>query len=241
MTPNTKEALLEAAERLFTANGFNAVSTRDLAEAAGANLAAIKYHFGSKSKLFIEVVHRLMSQSGVVEARLDYHGSLTTPEEAARALGGYIYGFLHYLLNSGHPQACRMMLREACTDHSADPEMFETLISSVVEKFLRPLEESLVHAVQILCPELSKEEGIHAARSITGQCAYYGSHKIFLERIDGVSYDSEQELLSRASHIIKFSFSALGRPPALLESALSGISDAQQCIARECRELAKKI
>lgn len=43
--------IMEAAERLFAAHGFAGTSVRDIAEAAGVNLAMISYYFGSKEKL----------------------------------------------------------------------------------------------------------------------------------------------------------------------------------------------
>ena len=39
--PNLREAILCAAEELFATNGFNAVSVRDIAQAAGANPLSI--------------------------------------------------------------------------------------------------------------------------------------------------------------------------------------------------------
>lgn len=50
-SPTTREALLDAGIKLFGQHGFAATSTRALAEAAGANIAAIAYHFGSKEGL----------------------------------------------------------------------------------------------------------------------------------------------------------------------------------------------
>jgi AcrR family transcriptional regulator len=44
--------IMEAAEKLFAAKGFNGTSVRDIAETAGVNLAMISYYFGSKEKLF---------------------------------------------------------------------------------------------------------------------------------------------------------------------------------------------
>ena len=44
--------IIEAAEKLFAAKGFNGTSVRDIAEAAEVNLAMISYYFGSKEKLF---------------------------------------------------------------------------------------------------------------------------------------------------------------------------------------------
>ncbi len=45
---DTRERLLEAAEELFSARGVGGVSLRELTRHAGANIAAVNYHFGSK-------------------------------------------------------------------------------------------------------------------------------------------------------------------------------------------------
>ena len=39
--PNMREAILAAAEELFSTYGFNAVSVRDIAQAAGANPGSV--------------------------------------------------------------------------------------------------------------------------------------------------------------------------------------------------------
>lgn len=54
----TKERLLDAAEALFMEHGFEATSMRVITTAAGANLAAANYHFGSKEVLFQAVLTR---------------------------------------------------------------------------------------------------------------------------------------------------------------------------------------
>jgi AcrR family transcriptional regulator len=56
----TKTQILDAAERLFAARGFGDVSLRQIIGAAGVNLAAVHYHYGSKEALFREVVQRRM-------------------------------------------------------------------------------------------------------------------------------------------------------------------------------------
>ena len=47
----TRAALVRAALHLFGDKGFEATSTREIAAAAGANIAAIAYHFGGKDGL----------------------------------------------------------------------------------------------------------------------------------------------------------------------------------------------
>ena len=54
----TKDRLLDAAEALFMEHGFEATSLRAITAAAGANLAAVNYHFGSKEALFEAVLTR---------------------------------------------------------------------------------------------------------------------------------------------------------------------------------------
>ncbi|XHR30622.1 MAG: TetR/AcrR family transcriptional regulator [Chthoniobacteraceae bacterium] len=48
---NTKDLLIDTAERLFATHSVEAVSIRDITTEADVNLAAINYHFGSKIEL----------------------------------------------------------------------------------------------------------------------------------------------------------------------------------------------
>lgn len=56
--PNMREAVLVAAEELFSTNGFNAVTVRDIANAAGANPGSVTYHFKTKDALLLEIYRR---------------------------------------------------------------------------------------------------------------------------------------------------------------------------------------
>ncbi len=58
LSQDTKSRILDAAEALFTEHGFEATSLRSLTTAAGVNLAAVNYHFGSKEELFQAVLTR---------------------------------------------------------------------------------------------------------------------------------------------------------------------------------------
>ena len=53
----TRTRILDAAEELFMQHGFEGTSMRLLTAKAGANLAAVNYHFGSKDAL-IEALFR---------------------------------------------------------------------------------------------------------------------------------------------------------------------------------------
>jgi len=75
----TKQRILDAAESLFMEHGFEATSLRSITAAAGVNLAAVNYHFGSKEELFQAVLTRRLDPMN--HARL----SLLTRLEAAAA------------------------------------------------------------------------------------------------------------------------------------------------------------
>lgn len=55
---DTKTRILDAAETLFVAGGFESMSMRQITSAAGVNLAAVNYHFGSKDALIHAVLAR---------------------------------------------------------------------------------------------------------------------------------------------------------------------------------------
>ena len=55
---NVREALLSAAITLFARSGYHAVSLREIAKAANANVGSLTYHFGSKAGLLREIYQR---------------------------------------------------------------------------------------------------------------------------------------------------------------------------------------
>jgi len=60
--------IIETAERLFSINGFDGTSVRDIAEAAGINVAMISYYFGSKEKLMEAIFE---TKIGKVQMRVE--------------------------------------------------------------------------------------------------------------------------------------------------------------------------
>src|ERR1700722_962748 len=62
--PETPERLLDVAERLLAKRGLDAVSVRDITESAGANTAAVHYHFGSKLDLVGAILERRAARVG---------------------------------------------------------------------------------------------------------------------------------------------------------------------------------
>ncbi|AXG76527.1 TetR/AcrR family transcriptional regulator [Streptomyces paludis] len=58
--PDTRTQILDAAEHLFGERGYRGTSVRAITDRAGANLAAVGYHFGSKAELLAAVARRVI-------------------------------------------------------------------------------------------------------------------------------------------------------------------------------------
>ncbi|MEP7345168.1 MAG: TetR/AcrR family transcriptional regulator [Gemmatimonadaceae bacterium] len=59
---NTEQRFLDAAERLLVDVGYAAITTRKLADEAGANLGLVHYYFGSMEEVFLQVLERFTDQ-----------------------------------------------------------------------------------------------------------------------------------------------------------------------------------
>ena len=55
---DTREKILDTAEALFMAYGYEGTSMRQITGEAGVNLAAVNYHFGTKEQLLQAVFKR---------------------------------------------------------------------------------------------------------------------------------------------------------------------------------------
>jgi len=70
MAVDTKEQILDAAEKLIADRGIDAVSLRAITAAADVNLAAVHYHFGSKEALVARVFARRIEPINAERIRL---------------------------------------------------------------------------------------------------------------------------------------------------------------------------
>ena len=85
---DTRGKLLDAAERLFADNGYDGTSLRDIAIQAQQHVALSTYHFGTKERLFEEVIQRRAADMEAIRlAALEkINASTLSSSEAVRAL-----------------------------------------------------------------------------------------------------------------------------------------------------------
>jgi len=91
----TRERLIEAAEKLFAQQGFKRVTVRAICRAARANVAAVNYHFGDKIGLYREVMQSAIDAMRGTNDAAREAGAGRSPEEQLRR---YIAIFVHRVL-----------------------------------------------------------------------------------------------------------------------------------------------
>jgi len=106
----TRQALLRAAEELFSARGFDGVPIEDIAGRAGVNKALISYHFRGKRGLyaavlesaFAEMAARVESiEAGAADAAEALHGVASAFAAVARERPGFPTLFVREVLSTG--------------------------------------------------------------------------------------------------------------------------------------------
>jgi len=130
----TRANLLRVALDLFGRKGYDATSTRDIAGAAGVNIAGIAYHFGGKAGLHRacgELVAEFMAERLATLVAGDAAADAAmSPDEAAERFEAAICGFARFVLARRELEAiARFMVRE-----QMDPSpTFEILYGSLIE------------------------------------------------------------------------------------------------------------
>jgi AcrR family transcriptional regulator len=166
----SRERLLQAAMRLFGAQGFNATSTREIALAAGANVAAIAYYFGDKAGLYRAALTDFMPPPEKNIAQFDQPGFTLR-----QVLHGYYTQMLAPMLEDDTAQLrLRMWLREVLEptgiwqneiDNGIRPE-FEAMAALMARHLQVEVDDEvrrLVHAVAALGAHLMISLDIVAA------------------------------------------------------------------------------
>ena len=84
----TRQALLQAAERLFAARGYLAVSVDEMCRAAGVSKGAFYHHFPSKQAVFLALLENWLQRlQSTLEAEMAAHD---TPAQALLAMSAHV-------------------------------------------------------------------------------------------------------------------------------------------------------
>lgn len=150
----TRERILDAAELLFAAKGFHAVSVRDITGAAAVDVALVNYHFGSKQQLFESVFMRRAEILNVERLR-KLEMVLDRAYPKAPSIESIIDAFTHPLLdrsNRGSAGWKAWFAIIAQVNNSKD------LGSLIMTRFFDPVVQSFIRALQLAMPNCDKRD-----------------------------------------------------------------------------------
>ena len=124
----TREAILEAALRGFGEKGFEATGVREIAAAAGCNVAAISYHFGGKEGLRAACAEHIVARMGKVLAAARAEDAPASPAEAEVTLVLLARSLVRFLLVEPDGRlVAGFLLREMAQPSSALDTIYEGL------------------------------------------------------------------------------------------------------------------
>jgi AcrR family transcriptional regulator len=212
----TKLRLLEAAGEEFAEKGFAAARVRTICDRAGANFAAVNYHFGGKEQLYVAAV-------------LEAHrcGTAIPPDAALgdATPAGQLRQYIHFFLSN-----VLAMKRETHTWHSVLllREMLQpsAALEALVREAIRPRFERLVAIFREVCPEADELRLAALACSVVGQCLHYKTAAAITERLVGPEAYAALDLDYLTDHISGFCLAALGLAPPLNPAGETAVPEA---------------
>jgi AcrR family transcriptional regulator len=201
----TRRHLLEAAGAVFAEFGFRDATVREICRRAGANIAAVNYHFGDKETLYAEVLRYAHGKALEKYPPLLDVAADAPPEKKLQA---FVHSFLLRIFDKG-PTAWhgKLMSREMIEPTAA--------LDSLVEERMRPMAAQLWQIVaEILdCPPNDERVRL-CSMSVVSQCVFYHHCRPVVSRLFPKHLPQNVANIERlADYITKFSLSAMKHLP----------------------------
>jgi AcrR family transcriptional regulator len=162
----SRQRLLYAGLRLFATQGFAKTSTREIAEAAGTNVAAISYYFGDKAGLyravFLEPIDAPAQDMSIL-----FDPACSLREALACMLGGFIEPLKH-------DETARLCIKLHCREMLEPTGLWEEEIANGI----KPMHAALV---ALLCRQFGLEEADDEVHRLAVSICGLGVH-LFVSR-----------------------------------------------------------
>ena len=193
---DARARLIDAAIKLFAEKGYEGTSVRDLATAAGVNVAAVSYHFGSKDALYTEALRSCLAPCGEMRERMQKHLDAALKnrscKSAEEALRGCIQNFLEVLVSPAAKHS-HLVMRE----QSEGKQRFEP----VIREFFQPVGSILREVILMLAPGLPEMRVFMVISGIIGQCLHIYKARVSYRVLAGVDSHSPEYIEMASKHI----------------------------------------
>jgi len=198
-----RERLLDAAERLFADAGYNGVSVRDIVSAAGVNLGAIPYHFGTKENLFKEVFYR---RAIPLQAEREAHLRRIQEESGGKpTLEGVLWALLEPVFRAtrGH-DAFRRLLGRASMDPTRE-------VRKLMAEIYTPDFTVVPKELRKICVQLPEEDFYWRLNCLYGVMLFVQADTGKIQTIAGSRFDTRSPEIA-LKHVIPFLAAGLRAP-----------------------------
>ena len=196
----TRQRLLEAAGQVFADKGFRAATIRDICRRARANVAAVKYHFGDKEKLYAATVRyaHYCGAGNIADA-----ASLPPDATSHDRLKAFARVMFTGLLNTGKPAwHGKLMAREM-----AEPTV---VLRQIAEEGVKPRLRLLSEIIRtVIGADAPNAIVFRCARSIVGQILFYHFARPMLVRVFPDERFDASAVETLSEHVAIFSLGAL--------------------------------
>jgi AcrR family transcriptional regulator len=221
--PDTRTAILDAAERLFAEHGFRGTTIKAIASGSGQNSALIYYYYDNKETLYRHVITRVLTEIG---RQGDQRAPANAePDAVVRAVVQSQVAVL-----GARPHLSRLLAREMIDWRGSHAEQaVRTLAATLFERLRRAIETG-----QRTGRYRADLNPLYAAISIVAQVAYVllGRPIVAILLGRGAEGPSEDDVKAFGRHAVDFALSAL-QAPAVESRWTASLEDA----AREGRHL----
>ena len=205
----TKLALILAAGELFAEHGLEGTSTRAIVEKAGANIAAINYHFGSKQELYTATLLYAIDHGacGRIADTLGDPEAFGTPQAMADAVDAFIHGTFRDFRAIEEPRWRTRLILRSMLDPSPSME-------PVVKASLEPDIAALSAFARAARPQMGECEAEFWALSFMGQLAFYVLARPAILTHKGWDAYAPAFLEAAAEHMSRQTLASVGLPEA---------------------------
>jgi TetR/AcrR family transcriptional regulator, regulator of cefoperazone and chloramphenicol sensitivity len=195
----TRDKLIEVAGRVFAERGYYSATVREICRRAGANVAAINYHFGDKLGLYTAVLEKSVT-AAKLDAMRQAFDSDAPPAETLRTV---IRARLESAARGGLADwQVGIMAHEFARPTPA--------LSHIVERVSRPLFDRLLDLVGRILELPPEDRETHlCAYSIMGQILFYVLGSPVLAQLRPQDGLTAAQVGPIAEHVANFSLAYL--------------------------------
>lgn len=194
-----QDRLLDAAEQLFSEHGFEGASVREIAAAAGCNIASVNYYFGGKDKLYTEVWRRHLLQ--MRDARLQAIEQVMFESDGKPVLEELLRSFANAFLGPFRDEIRSRRFMNLMAREMIDQRVPVNLFIDVVVK---PTMGAVRAALLSACPGLEASMIPLLIVFLSGQLMHVVHIKAMFEKVE-IPEMSAFDLNESVEHIVRFS------------------------------------